>query len=783
MSIDARSLELLELPQVLSRAAGYAAFSRSRELVSELEPATSRDTVGARLRRTSEARRLLSAEPSFSVGSAHDVREAAGLAERGARLDPPQLRTIGDQLGAVRRARRNLHPRRMEIPDLWRLVSPLEPLTALERRIDATLDEGGGVRDTASNKLASIRAQLRRGRADLELSMQRLVQSASARRFLQAPIVTQRAGRLVVPVKEEHRSLFGGIVHDVSASGATLFMEPNQAIEVNNQLRELEAAERHEIERVLVRLSAQVGGQREAIAAGVEGLAELDVTLALARYAEELNAVAPSIARDGSFSLKQARHPLLTGEAVPIDVELRPGAPDGFSALIVTGPNTGGKTVALKTVGLLHLMAACGMHLPAAPGSVAAVYGSVLADVGDEQSIDQSLSTFSSHMRNLVAMIQRAGPGVLLLADELGAGTDPGEGAALAQVILRRLLDSGAAVMVTTHHPELRTFAYNDPRARNASVEFNIQTLQPTYRLVMGAPGRSNALAIAQRLGLDPTLIAAARNQLDARQDDFEDAISAIHLDREAAARAREQAEAAARAADAAQAELDARLAGLESERHEILRDTRRKARRLVAQAQELLRAATSTADSGDRQRRSALRDRLRKLTVGLDSPEQSSRHEPAVDSRPPAVGDRVELENFSAVAEVTAVHERDIEVRAGSVRTRVPTTSVLRVAAPEPRAPAKRVALPTGAVPSEINVRGERAAEVSGLVDAAMDRALLSGMSELRVIHGKGTGALRRAVREHVSGSPVAATASDAPPREGGDGVTVIRFEAVPRG
>ena len=773
--MDARSCQLLELPEVQRRAAVYAAFPRSRELILELEPATEHEAVRARLQRTSEGRRLIVADRGFSVGGAHDVRALTDLAARNARLDPTQLRVVGDQLRAVRRTRQALHPRRTEFPDLWSLVDPLEPITGLERRINATVQDGDAVLDTASGKLASIRVKLRTGHADLECLMHSVVRSPDTRRLLQEPIVTQRAGRLVVPVKQEHRMIFGGIVHDVSASGATLFMEPVGAIDANNLLRELEAAERHEIEHILRELSAEIGAQCKTIVAGVEGLAALDVALSLARYAESLDAVAPVVAPDNHFHLLGARHPLLTGKVVAIDVELGPGELDGFSALVVTGPNTGGKTVALKTVGLIHLMAACGMHVPAAPGSVVAVYRSVLVDIGDEQSIEQSLSTFSSHMRNLVEMIQRARSGVLVLADELGAGTDPSEGAALAHTILERLLDSGAAVMVTTHHPELKTFAYTDSRARNVSVEFEAATLQPTYRLVMDVPGKSNALAIAQRLGLDPALIDVARARLHRGQQDFEDAISAIHTEREATARVLEQAEAAARAADVTHAELDERLDGLESERHEILRDARREARGLIAQARGVLRKAARAARPSDHQRLTSVRNHLRELAERIDLPGKPAAQDLACVPPALAVGDHVELEGFSAEAEVIAVHGRDIEVRVGSMRTRVPLTLVRDVVGPPSSpSPAPTAPLP-GVGMAEIVVRGQRSVEAIEMVELALDRAVLTGSAELRVIHGRGTGALRRAVREHLVDHPIAAATRDAPLREGGDGVTII--------
>ncbi|MBM4436695.1 MAG: endonuclease MutS2, partial [Actinobacteria bacterium] len=579
------TIQLLELPEVRRRVAGHAAFTRSQELARELAPASDPARVRARLARTAEARRLLAMVPTFGVGSAHDVRTTVAMAARGSRLDAPAFLAVHDQLRAVLRARQSLAKVQDATPDLWSIVGALDPLTALQERIGLTVDESGAVLDSASDALAQIRGKLRRARAQVERLLQRLVGSPETQRLLQEPIVTERNGRLVVPVRVESKSAFPGIVHDASASGQTLFMEPLAAVEANNEVRELQAAEQHEIERVLLELSGLIGTQESMIVAGVEGLAALDLALAMARYAEALQAVEPLVGGGDGFELRGARHPLLSDPVVPIDVAVRPDETDGYRALVITGPNTGGKTVALKTVGLLHLMAACGLHLPVQDGSRVAVYERILADIGDEQSIAQSLSTFASHLRRLVAMVNAAGPRTLALADELGAGTDPTEGAALAQAILDRLLAAGAVCVVTSHHPELKSYAYRHPLARNASVEFDIESLRPTYRLVLGIPGKSNALAIAERLGLDSSVIAGARRRLARSHHDTEDVIAAMNAERVAAERARGEAQAEAHEAMELRRRLQAELADAAAEREALLRTARREARALLREA------------------------------------------------------------------------------------------------------------------------------------------------------------------------------------------------------
>ena len=518
---DAQTRELLELPAVLERVAQLASFSTARTGVRGLRPDADRVAVRARLELTTQGRQFLEVSPSFTVGGARDVRAQAERAARGARLDPADLLDVHDHLRATRLAVAAVGGQAAEVPALWSLVEGVSDPLDLEGRIAAAIDEQAEVRDKASPELARLRRVLAQERGRLTRLLERLVQQVSSD-ILRERLVTERRGRLTVPVRRERQRDFPGVVHDVSASGATVFMEPLAVIEAGNEIRALEVAERREVERILLELSAAVGAERRALNAAVQALADLDRTLAVARYAMALDATSPEVSDDTAFDLRAARHPLLE-HPVPIDVHL-----DGAEAraLVITGANTGGKTVALKTVGLLHLMAACGLHVPAQAGSRVAVFERVVADIGDAQSIEHSLSTFASHVGNLLAMVEAAGPGALALADEIGAGTDPDEGAALGQAVIAALLERGATVVATTHHPALKAFAAGHPRTRNASVEFDLATLRPTYRLRLGIPGSSNALEIAERLGLDTAIVADARTRMSARALDLEQAIA-----------------------------------------------------------------------------------------------------------------------------------------------------------------------------------------------------------------------------------------------------------------
>ena len=769
VSADAHARELLELPAVLERVAQFASFSAARAEVLALRPAADRATVCARLELTAQGRQFLEINPSFTIGGARDVRDRAERAARGARLDPADLLDVHDHLRATRLAVAAVAGQAAEVPALWLLVEAASDPPDLEGRIAAAIDEQAEVRDEASDDLARLRRMLAQARARLTRLLERMIQQVAAD-ILRERLVTERRGRLTVPVRRERQRDFPGVVHDVSASGATVFMEPLTAIEAGNEIRSLEVAERREVERILRELSAAVGAQRPALTAAVLALANLDRTLAAARYAMALNAVAPDVSDDTALDLREARHPLLE-RPIPIDVHL-----DGVDAraLVITGANTGGKTVALKTVGLLHLMAACGLHIPAKAESRVAVFERVVADIGDDQSIEHSLSTFASHVRNLRLMVEAAGPGALALADEIGAGTDPDEGAALGQAVIAALLERGATVVATTHHPALKAFAAAHPAARNASVEFDRATLRPTYRLRLGIPGSSNALEIADRLGLETAIVADARSRMSARALDLEQAIADAQTELAAAEREREASAAARRAAKRTRRTLDDRLRELEEDRDTLLRGARREARGLLRDARQALQDARRAARTGRAADRRIARESLavtgERLGFVPPAPVEAPERQP-LEVR---VGDEVEADGFTGRARVLSVSDQAVEVAIGSARARIDRVRLQHVVRTPARPQRRPRRTPRGGGTQEIDLRGMRADEAVETVERSVDDALRQGAATLRIIHGKGTGALRAVVAEVLAGHPSIRGHTTAPLNEGGDGATV---------
>ncbi|MBA2448522.1 MAG: endonuclease MutS2, partial [Chloroflexi bacterium] len=524
----------LELGKVLDGLAAMTSFSASRELALGLEPSADADEVERRQAETEEGRQLPTLKPTLTIRGARDIRPLTQRAGLGGVLQPVELLDVAATAGVARLWRGTLARLEAAVPTLAEIAQGLDDHRPLREEIVRAIDDSGEVADDASPRLRAIRGELRAARDRLLTRLNELLNSAALRPTLQDPVVTQRNGRYVLPVRAEFKSRVKGIVHDQSASGATVFVEPLQIVEAGNRVRQLEADERHEVERILRALSGQVALERDALDSSVQALAELDLCLAKGRLADEMDASRPRLHRlprtDGRpiVRLLEARHPLLRGEVVPLTVELG----GDFDVLVITGPNTGGKTVALKTVGLLQLMAQAGLQVPAAAGSELAVFGAVNADIGDEQSIEQSLSTFSSHVTHIVEMLQHVDACTLVLLDELGAGTDPQEGSALARGILTYLRERGAIVVATTHYSELKAFAHATPRIENASVEFDLATLAPTYRLLVGVPGQSNALAIASRLGLPADIVERARSLLSPEAVETEALLGEIQRER-----------------------------------------------------------------------------------------------------------------------------------------------------------------------------------------------------------------------------------------------------------
>jgi DNA mismatch repair protein MutS2 len=787
--MDAKSIQKLELPLILERLSTFAAFSASKTLARELEPTADSQQIARRLQETAEARKLLSITDDVTVGGARDVREQVGAAERGAVLEPGQLLDVKHTLIAARTLRRRFE-KADQFPALAEVALGLEPAEGLIDQISGTLDERGNVPDRASSALASIRAEQRVAHDRLTGKLQGLIADSSVASMLQEPIITQRDGRFVVPLRAEFKGRLKAVVHDQSASGATLFVEPLQVVELNNRVRELELAERDEIRRLLAELSAQVAAHADAIRSTVAALAQLDLALAKARYADQLDAQEPQlipfqdrgIAHPGStLRFVQARHPLLDPEhVVPVDLVLD----EEIYALVITGPNTGGKTVALKTAGLLVLMAECGLHLPVESGSSFSPFTDVFADIGDEQSIEQSLSTFSSHISNIIRILKHAGRRSLVLLDELGAGTDPQEGAALAQSLLEAFLEREATTLVATHYSGLKIFAHNTPGVSNASVEFDLESLRPTYHLSIGLPGRSNALAIAGRLGLDERIIARARSMVAPEELQAETLLNEIYAQRDQAREARSQAEEARKRARAKDLELDQRLERIEDERLQILAEARAEAKAEVERLQEqIAQLRRRLAVAGQPLEALLPLEREADLLAGeIGEPPVRLEPERPLERRPLRLGDRVFLSSINAEGVVTGLSEDQAEVQVGRLRVRARKDEIrlqreAQREQPSPPEATRAAPIPGEVPPLELDLRGRMAEEALEELERRLDAAYLSGMPYVRVIHGKGTGKLRQVIREWLDTNRYVGSYSSGTPAEGGDGVTVVKL------
>jgi DNA mismatch repair protein MutS2 len=775
----------LELPKVLARLANYTSFSAGHDLARALTPSPDPETVARRLRETSEARHLLNARADTGLGGAHDVRPLAEAALRNGTLLPQELLDVRSTLIAARELRRTLARLGGQFPGLAEIAARIAELPGVIGEIGRCIDaDRAEVLDHASPALAAVRRDLRDAFHRLQDKLQRILASPRNGPYLQEAILTQRGGRYVIPIKAEFKGRISGIVHDQSASGATLFVEPMATVELNNAWRELQLKEEREVHKVLHDLSQLVAAEAAPIARTVEALADLDVIFARARYADATGCVEPALraagAQDGGpIGLKQARHPLLDpATVVPLDIVLDPGT----RIVVITGPNTGGKTVSLKTVGLLTLMAQCGLHLPAAGGSTLTVFEKVFADIGDEQSIEQSLSTFSSHLVNIRSFLDQVDERTLVLLDELGAGTDPAEGSALARALLDELSGRGAATFVATHYPELKAWAASRaaPGAVNASVEFDPETLQPTYKLTIGLPGRSNAFAIATRLGLPDEIVSHARSMVAEGDLKTEDLLADIHRQRQAAEAARQAAEAAQAEARKLARDLRERLAKIEEERAAILDEARQAAAGQLESLDAEIDALRKRLSAAQQAEIEAAQARAAQLEAALEAERPAPIEAPAVES-PRAIrpGDVVWVRPLDATGQVLSIAARDAEIGIGTMRMRARLDDLEWRASPTPAdlregRPAARLVTPPSL---ELDLRGLRAEEAIRQVERHLEAAYLAGMPFTRIIHGKGTGSLRKAVREALRGNPVVRTVESGQEGEGGDGVTVVRL------
>jgi len=793
--MDTKDLQTLELSAVLEQLANRAAFSASKELARSLIPSDDVEQVSSRLAETTEARLLLSVKTDLTIGGAHDIRALTEAASRGSVLEASELLDVKSTLIAARTMSRNFDKQEESYPELCRIALDLYPAPGLIDRISKAFDEHGDIDDGASESLGVIRRDLRHAHDRLTSKLQRLISNPKIIPILQEPIITQRDGRFVIPLRAEFKGRMKCVIHDQSASGATIFVEPLQVVEFNNRVRELELAERDEIRRILAELSSLVGEQSETIGITVDALARMDLAFAKARYAETMQANEPIIRRfephsggkhpGSTLKLIQARHPFLNPESVvPIDLILDP---DTY-ILVITGPNTGGKTVTLKTAGLLVLMAECGLHIPAASGSELSLFNAILADIGDEQSIEQSLSTFSAHISNIIRILAKAGEKSLVVLDELGAGTDPQEGAALAQALLQEFLDRQVTTIVATHFSTLKIFAHNTTAVRNASVEFDIESLLPTYHLTIGLPGRSNALAIASRLGIDEKIVQCARSMVSPEELTADTLLDEIHKERDIARAARVEAEEERDTGKQLQVELKRRLDDIEVDRQELMQQAREEALEELNIAREemiLLRRRMEVAGQSLEAVDSVAED-LDALTEDLEESVARLEPEPEIPHRPIRLGDRVYLRTLDAEGVVTDLGDSKAEVQIGRLRVRAGLNelSLHREPGSEKKKTKKRMeatrtaALPATMPPLELHLRGQTVDEALEVLEQRLDAAYLTGLPFIRVVHGKGTGKLRQAIRAALKGNRYVASFEPGSAGEGGEGVTVIRLK-----
>ncbi len=793
MSVDERTLRVLEFPKVLEVLAGETSTTMGRERALALAPASAVEEVRRRQAETTEAV-ALGAQGEAPIGGARDLRPALRRAQAGGTLDPHALLEVAQTLGVARRLRGYVEAQRSRAPLLAGVAGRITPLEALERRIGAVLDDEGQVRDDASPTLRRLRNEQRATERRIREAMEGILRHATYSKMLQEPLITIRGDRFVVPVRQESRSQFPGILHDQSASGATVFMEPMAIVPLGNRQRELAAAERDEIERLMIELTEAVAAESASIAETLEAVADLDLALAKGALSERFAAEAPALTDGGVTALRAARHPLLllhlpSDRVVPIDVELG----GSFQALVITGPNTGGKTVTLKTLGLLTLMAQAGLHIPAATGSTVAVYPQLFADIGDEQSIEQSLSTFSSHMGAVVDILRQAQPPALVLLDEVAAGTDPTEGAALARAIIETLLARGVRTAVTTHYNDLKALAYQQEGIENASVEFDPETLQPTFRLLLGQPGQSNALIIARRLGLDSGVVERARSFLSADRLSTEELLADMAGDRREAAAAREEAAKLRAEARTLAERYQAEVTRLQGERRRLVAEARREAEESLRATRRQLEAVLDEVRAARTE--DAAQSARRRLAELADAWARRAEEEPVEGTGPPLqrveVGQSVHIPALGRSGRIAAPPDDrgEVEVEVGAVRARLPLHALREAApstpagAPRPGRPQRRAGAAADrngeprAVPLTLSVRGQTVDDALAEVDRYLDDATLAGLGQVTLIHGKGTGALRRAIAQFLRGHPHVRTFRGGGAGEGGEGVTVVEL------
>ena len=790
---------MLEYPQVTDRLVSYASFSLSEGLARSLQPYTDPDVIRYKLELVTEGRRLLSVNDSIRLGGCIDAGPLLAIAEKSGTLEGEVIHRLAYMLSIGRDLGRSLKYHAAEYPKLAAMADGLTPPKGLIETINNTVTDRGEVLDSASDKLASIRREIHNAYNRLLGRLEKILRDPKYQPMIQDAVITQRGGRYVIPLKAECKGQMKAIIHDQSASGATIFVEPLAVVDANNAWQELQLAERDEVHRILRVLSEQIADSAQEIRTVNRTLAEIDFVLMCAKYADDLDANEPILAekrpRSGNpvIRLYGARHPLLPKDkAVPIDVVLDE---DKF-VVIITGPNTGGKTVSLKTVGLMVLMTQSGLHIPAESGSELSPFQNVFADIGDEQSIEQSLSTFSGHMTNQIRILDRANGKTLMLLDELGSGTDPQEGSALARAIMEYIVDHHIPCFAATHFSELKLFAQSVPGVTNASMEFDLKTLRPTYHLTIGLPGRSNALLIAKKLGLSEEILANAQKTIDPADMNADNLLDEIRRQYDAAKKARSHADRMRSQAENRDRELRKRLDAIEDEREKVLRESREALEEEVRELREELARIRRTMT-----RTKAPLETVRQLDNDLRAAEKTVKKsgEKALkkaanipDDRPLKAGEKVRVRSLGteSLAVISNIDGDEAEIQLGALRMRVPLRDLSRKNDPETPEAEEITPVETKAArvsgeifhasPGvEIDLRGLDSQDMSDRLEKYLDEASLAGLPYVRIIHGKGTGVLRRTARKLLLDHPHVKYIESGQDNEGGDGVTVAHLKA----
>lgn len=793
--MNQKALETLEYKKIIAQLKREMGSAASAKLADELTPLTSEKIIKEELRSTTEAVDLIVRKGPLPTGGLYDIREALLLAKKGGSLTMRQLLEVQNVLGISSEVVAFMHDDALPaLKYIGEMVDLIVEFTALEKEISRCILTEDEMADNASPKLKDIRRNIHQQNQAIKNKLSRIITSSSNKTYLQDAIVTMRDGRYVIPVKQEYRSFFPGMVHDQSKGGATLFIEPQGVVELNNKLRELEVEEQLEIARILAELSSRVAEHYREIRSNLELLTKLDFIMAKGKLSCKMHASEPKIDADGELSLISARHPLIEyKKAVPVDIRIG----GDYRTLIITGPNTGGKTVSLKTAGLLVMMAQSGLHIPASHASTLPIFGEVFADIGDEQSIEQSLSTFSSHMKNIVSIIDKASYDSLVLVDELGAGTDPTEGAALAIAILERFYDSGALTMATTHYNELKKYALATSGVENAAMEFDVETLTPTYRLLIGVPGKSNAFEISKKLGLSESVIERASEHIKHGDMEFENVISSIEDDKRKAAADRLDAESMRAEIEERLKKLEEKEKAISEKRADIIAEAKREARELLRETKsavkdvqkDLRRLQKSGAHTN--LNTGALEKSRHKINEAEDL--VSEKVVKQVNSEPVSadtlkIGDRVKLLTIGQNGTILSLPDEkgNLMINIGALKVKARLQDLMLINEGKDRKPQAKSSSKYGSllrsksssVSASINVRGKNLDDALADVEKYLDDVYMAGLDMVSIIHGRGGGILKDGIRQMLKRKKYVDSYGAASYNDGGEGVTIVRMK-----